>query len=189
MMAQVIILFLVLLLPLSGEAAYKIYLKNGSVISGVRSYEKQGQEIMIQFGGGQIGISAEDISRIQESDTPEKDFTSTAPSAAPPLVEGAPPPAIPPAEQGDAAPPQEDGRVELDQIAADIREAEQNEARLKAAIDERQSRRMKYNTIQLRQLETDLEPLKQELFAAQQKKSELLQRKAYLEGEMAGRPR
>ena len=42
-MIHLFLLILVLLLPVYSEAAYKIFLKNGSVISGVSSFEKKGR--------------------------------------------------------------------------------------------------------------------------------------------------
>ncbi len=54
----IVLLGFTLLLPLAAEAAYKIYLKNGSVISGASSYEKEGDEIKLQIGGGSMSIPA-----------------------------------------------------------------------------------------------------------------------------------
>lgn len=48
------------------EAAYKIYLKNGSVIGGLEDYEKVDGEVKFYYMGGIVGIAEEDIIRIEE---------------------------------------------------------------------------------------------------------------------------
>lgn len=58
------------------DAAYKIYLKNGSVITGVKYYEKSHGEIKVFFEGGMIGIPEKDISKIEETTEPVKDVRS-----------------------------------------------------------------------------------------------------------------
>src|SRR4030067_2307224 len=74
-MVQIFLLILFLLLPVSSEAAYTIYLKNGSEISGVYSYEKKGGEVIIYFGGGSMGIPEKDIVKIESTAAPENDFS------------------------------------------------------------------------------------------------------------------
>ena len=67
------------------DAAYKIYLKNGSVISGVSSYNKSEGEIKFYFEGGMIGIPEKDILKIESGKEPVKDMTAPEkPWASPP---------------------------------------------------------------------------------------------------------
>lgn len=173
------IVFLFVLLALSrAEAAFNVYLKNGSVISGISSYESRNNEVILYIGGGSIGVNKEDILKIQETEGPERDIR---------IKEGekeevAPPP---------AAPPEEDRSLrikmlqdDLDNIITEIRRLEAEEGRLVSEINEKRGRRFKYNIYQLRQLEKETEPLQQELFSVQQKKNELLERRSSIEGEL-----
>ncbi|HXX58137.1 MAG TPA: hypothetical protein VEI96_09075 [Thermodesulfovibrionales bacterium] len=176
---SIILFSLILLLPPAAGAAYKIYLRNGSAISGVGSYEKQGEDILIQFGGGSMGIKAKDVLKIEETGAPEKDFRSTSGIES---REEAPPPAV-------ASPPDRTGRVidlkgELDSLNAELGTVEEDEARLKTSIDQKKMSRPRYTTLQLRQLEAELAPLQQELATVQQRKSGLTQRKAQVESEL-----
>ncbi|MBI4685710.1 MAG: hypothetical protein HY755_10980 [Nitrospirae bacterium] len=56
-----------LLFPVIADAAYKIYLKNGSVIKGVSHYEKSMEEIRFYFEGGMIGIPESDVLKIENT--------------------------------------------------------------------------------------------------------------------------
>lgn len=60
----------------TADAAYKIYLKNGSIISGVSHYEKSGGEIRFYKGGGELGIPESQILKIETTDEPVKDDSS-----------------------------------------------------------------------------------------------------------------
>lgn len=160
------------------EAAFNVYLKNGSVISGISSYESRNNEVILYIGGGSIGVNKEDILRIQETGGPEKDIRVKEGEK----EEVAPPP---------PAPPEEDRGLrikmlqdELDSITTEIRKLEAEEGRLVSEINEKRGRRFKYNIYQLKQLERETEPLQQELFSVQQKKNELLERRSSIEGEL-----
>ncbi len=59
------------------DAAYKIYLKNGSVIKGVSYYEKSKGEIKFYFEGGMIGIPETDILKIESTEEPVKDVKAS----------------------------------------------------------------------------------------------------------------
>ena len=184
-MVQIFLLIFILLLPVSSEAAYTIYLKNGSEISGVYSYEKKGGEVIIYFGGGSIGIPEKDIVKIESTEAPEKDFTKevteqeadkSAPSE-PPVPAGEPTVS----ESTDRA---SNLQADLDAVNAELRTVEGNESAITAALEEKTSSRQNWNPYQYRYLQQTAEPLQQELSTIQQKKGELLQRKAYIEGEM-----
>ncbi|GAB4408897.1 MAG: hypothetical protein OHK0032_04370 [Thermodesulfovibrionales bacterium] len=178
MMVQILLFILILLLPAYSSAAYKVYLKNGSVISGVSSYDKRNGEVTVYFGGGSIGISEKDILKIEEAEVPEKDFRIRE---VPEKAEEAPPVKEPVADKSARVAAL---RAELEAINSEIKDVEGQEAKVVASINEKRGRRFKYNIYQLRQMEKEVEPLQQELFAIQQKKAELTQRKASIEGEI-----
>jgi chromosome segregation ATPase len=182
-MIQLFLIILILLLPVYSDAAYKIYLKNGSVISGVSSFEKKAGKVTIYFGGGSLGISEKDILKIEETGAPEKDFRS---QEIPEKQEKPEEAATAPSKESSS---DKSGRVsalraQLEAITSEIKTAEEEEARLTASINAKRGQRFKYNIYQLRQMEKEVEPLQQELFTIQQKKGELLQRKASIEGEL-----
>lgn len=183
MIARIItaLVFLITAFPFPCYAAYNIYLKNGSVLSGVSSYEKEASEVTIHFSGGSIGVSDKDILRIEETGTAEKDFrVSETPQKQDLTI---------PAYTGTANNNADRVNIlkeELDAINAELKSKDEEEARLLASINEKRNRRTKYNIYQLRQLEKEIEPLQQELFAVQQKKTELLQLKAHKEGQLKG---
>jgi DNA repair exonuclease SbcCD ATPase subunit len=180
-MIKTALVFFLVLLPLASEAAYKVYLKNGSVISGVKSYEKQDGEILIQFEGGSIGVPQSDIQKIQETEAPEKDlrFKQTPETGSGRTDQGAPVPE-PPAARRDL----NSLRAELDSVNEELKAIEEDEARVKASISEKRGSRTRYTNVQLRQMEKEIEPLQQELSTIQQKKSNLTLRKDQLEGEL-----
>lgn len=178
-----VITMLVLLIAaptFSAYAAYDIYLKNGSVMSGVSSYEKEGGAVTIHFSGGSVGVSEKDILRIEETGASEKDFRASDSPQKPDITI--------PADTGTANNADRANRLkeELDAINTELKTKDEEEARLLALVNEKRNRRAKYNIYQLRQLEKEIEPLQQELFAVQQKKTELLQLKAHKEGRLKG---
>lgn len=180
-MVRILLLILVLLLPFPANAAYKVYLKNGSVMSGVSSYEKKNGEVTIYFGGGSIGVAEKDILKIEETGDPEKDFR--APDV-PGRQEEAPPEAPPAVGAGNKSARIDALRAELDSVNSEILAVEEEEARIVKAINDRKGARLSYNVLQLRQLESDLAPLQQELSNIQVKKGALYQRRTTIESEL-----
>ena len=183
-MVPIFLLILILFLPVSSQAAYTVYLKNGSEISGVSSYNKSGGEVIIYFGGGSMGIPEKDILKIESSEAPEKDF-SREETATPETEKPAPP--VAPAEE--PAPTEKTDRAnrlkaELDAVNAELSTIEDKETNVRAALEEMATSRQNWNPYQSRYLQQTAEPLQQELSTIQQRKGELLQRKAYIEGEM-----
>ncbi|HWR58676.1 MAG TPA: hypothetical protein VN328_07300, partial [Thermodesulfovibrionales bacterium] len=178
---RIFLLILALLIPVVSEATYKIYLKNGSVISGVSSYEKKNGDVDILFKGGSIGIPENDILRIEETGAPEKDFRS---NEAPATQETAPPVAAPAPGTVDKSARAAALKNDLDSVNAELGAAEADEARLVKAVNDRKSVRLSYNTQQLRQLESDIAPLQQQLSETQFRKGALMQRKATIEAEL-----
>ena len=183
-MIKIFLFILILLLPISSEAAYNIYLKNGSVISSVKTYEKKGGEVTIFLGGGSMVISEKDILKIEGTETVEEE---EQPKETPKTKEK-------PSKPEDAAPPPapvDDKSARVDALKADlaavyseIRAVEAEETRLITSINEIKGRRFTYNYYQMKQLEKETEPLQRELFDIQQKKTELIQRKNALEDEL-----
>lgn len=181
-MIQLLLFILILLLPVYSDAAYKIYLKNGSVLSGVSSFEKKAGEVTVYFNGGSIGISEKDIVKIEETGAPERDFRSQEI----PEKQEKPEEAAASSKEfsSDKSTRVSALRSQLESITSEIKTTEEEEARITASINEKRGKRFKYNIYQLRQLEKEVEPLQQKLFAIQQKKAEFLQRKASIEGEL-----
>ena len=179
-MMQILLLILMLLLPLPADAAYNIYLKNGSVMSGVSSYEKQNGDVIIYFGGGSVGVPGKDILKIEETGAPERDFRTPA---VPGAREEAPP--TPPDQQTEQKSARRDAlSVELDTVNSEIKGVEEEEARIVKAINDRKGTRLTYNSLQLRQLDSDLAPLQQELSNIQMKKGALYQKRTTIESEL-----
>jgi hypothetical protein len=69
-MKKVVILMIVFLFPAYSYAAYKIYLQNGSVISGASSYQERAGEVEVFFSTGSMTIPAKDVLRIEGKEEP-----------------------------------------------------------------------------------------------------------------------
>jgi len=179
---QIFLFILILLLPVSSEAAYKIYLKNGTVISKVKMYETKGGEVTIYIGGGSIVISEKDILKIEGTEPTEEELQpKETPKSENKQEDAATPPPAPADDKGakvDAI------KADLAAVYSEIRDAEAEETRLTTTINEMKSKRFSYNYYQLKQLENETEPLQRELFTVQQKKTELIQKKNTLEDEL-----
>jgi hypothetical protein len=178
---QIFLFILILLLPVSSEAAYKIYLKNGSVISRVKTYEKKGGEVTIYLGGGSMMISEKDILKIEGTETIEEELSPKETIEKPSKPVGAAPP---PAPADDKSARVNALKADLAAVYSEIRNAETEEIRLTTTINEMKSKRFSYNHYQLKQLEKETEPLQQELLTIQQKKIELIEKKNALEDEL-----
>jgi chromosome segregation ATPase len=181
---QIFLFILILLLPVSSEAAYNIYLKNGSVISRVKTYEKKGGEVTIYIGGGSMTISEKDILKIEGTETIEEELSpkeTIETKEKPSKQAGA---ALPPAPADDKSARVNALKADLAAVYSEIRNAEAEEIRLTTTINEMKGKRFSYNHYQLKQLEKETEPLQQELFTIQQKKTELIEKKNALEDEL-----
>lgn len=200
-MKKIIFLVVILLIPVWAGAEYTIYLKNGSVISDVRSYKETGEEISVYFQTGAMVIPQRDILRITGEETPEKTVPEDSqepqgsqknsekqiPAGQQEIRKGQEQSATSPApeEPGDDRNARmREVKSELDSVYAEIRTVETDEARLVKEINEKRSSRFNYNQYQMNQLIKETEPLQQELFSVQQKKEELRQRMNTLENEL-----
>jgi hypothetical protein len=182
-MLPILLWVLIVLFPVCSDAAYKIYLKNGSVISGVSSYEKTDGVVNIFFGGGSLGVPKNDILKIEETEAPEMDFRM---KQAPEGREETPPPSPPPSptETIDRTPQVDSLKAQIESVDAEIKSTETEEAGLVQRINDRRGARLSYNSLQMRQLESDLAPMRQQLSDVQMRKGALLQKKADLEAQL-----
>ncbi len=62
-------LFFIFLLTAVTEADYKVYLKNGSIISGIISYQEIGNDLILYLDSGSMNISKKDVKKIEETAT------------------------------------------------------------------------------------------------------------------------
>jgi hypothetical protein len=194
-MRKLVLLVLFLLLPAYAGAAYTIYLKNGSEIPEVKSYSESGGDVYLYFGTGSMIVPKKDVLRIGGSETTEKETaggetespqdTRRSPETQPPQEQPASPePHSPPAETNDRAARLNELRSELNSLSSELKNVQEQENGLVNEINEKTGRRFSYNLIQMKQLEKELEPLRAELATVQQRKTELMQRKAAIESEM-----
>ena len=182
---------LILLLPVCSWAAYKIYLNNGSVISGASSYEEAGDEVEIYFNTGSMTVPKKDIRKIEGNESPETTVEKTPEVGEQNQESSRETPAQAPSSGSTPSMPEDDKssrrsalQTELNSVNSDIRSTGEEEARLAAAINEKTGSRPIYNVIQQKQLEKELEPLKQERSAVQQKKADLVKRRSDIEAEL-----
>ena len=204
-MKKILFIVLILLIPVYAAAEYKIYLKNGSVISEVRSYEEKNGDVIVYFGTGSMTISQKDILKIGGTEPAEKETQKTdvtdiqqrqerterAPDQSQSRTQSQEQPRTQSQEQPRTQEPGNDKsnqinalRTELQSVISEIKTAEEQEAGLVTTINQKTGRRFSYNLIQIKQLEKEVEPLKQQLYAVQQKKAELVQRKSSIESEL-----
>lgn len=196
-MKKILFIVLILLIPVYAAAEYKIYLNNGSVISEIRSYEEINGDVILYFGSGSMTISQKDILKISGTETAEKETQKTdvtdiqqrqerterAPDQSQSRTQSQ--------EQPRTQEPVNDNsnqinalRTELQSVISEIKAAEEQETSLVTTINQKIGKRFSYNLIQIKQLEKEVDPLKQELYAVQQKKAELVQRKSSIESEL-----
>ena len=206
-MKKILFIVLILLIPVHAAAEYKIYLKNGSVISEVRSYDEINGDVIVYFGTGSMTISQKDILKIGGTEPAEKETQKTditdiqqrqeRTERAPDQSQSRTQPQEQPRTQSQEQPSsqsQESGsdksnqinalRTELQSVISEIKAAEEQENSLVTTINQKTGRRFSYNLIQIKQLEKEVDPLKQELYAVQQKKADLIKRKSSIEAEL-----
>lgn len=172
--------------PLSADAAYKIYLKNGSVIKGVSHYEKSGGEIKFYFEGGAVGIPETDILRIETGKEP-LDEEKAKPSVAGKSVE---PPRVglqdeKPAEAPDIKKQADDGDKKSDEITqkeAELKKIEEDLQRTnvrvqnlflkstQGTITAPERSMLQQNMVKKRKLESNKKKLEDELKELREKK-------------------
>ena len=186
-MKRIILTLLIMLLPVYAGADYKVFLKNGAVVKEIKTYVEQNGELVVFFKTGSMNISREDILKIEGSESLYEDVEVEDMQGVQENAEKKEQP------EGAQVPSQESSdekvqkmnqlKAELGAVISDIRETEKQEAQLVTKINQKAGETKYYNIIQLRQQEKELEPMKQELAAIQEKKKGLVQKKIQLEDE------
>ena len=189
-MKRILILFLILLLPVYSEAAYRIILNNGSTIDGVKTYSESGNDVTLYIDTGSMSISKKDILRIEGTEEPltEEDQQKEQPAEQTQPAQD---------QQGgtETSPSEPTGdsrQIKLNQlnndlnsINAELKSTQERESSLVKEINEKSGKKF-YNVIQLREMEKEVNPLKQELAEVQQRKAQLVQKKSAVENEIRG---
>jgi hypothetical protein len=203
-MKKITLLIIILLIPAYAWAEYTIFLRNGAVITNVRTYYESNGDITVYFQTGAMMVPGQDILRIEEVEAVEEEPAAEDTEEAVELQD--PRRGIqrePGGEESQGRGEQPAGRespavdqrsdkngrfneikAELNTVYSEFRQLEEEEARLVAEINEKRSGRAAYNKIQLIQIMKETEPLEQELFAVQQRKDELRQTRNSLEDEL-----
>jgi hypothetical protein len=183
-MKIMIMSLMILLLPAGVSADYTIYLVSGSRISGITSIQDKGDMITVYLQEGLMNIQRSEVLAIEEQEMPadEEIRESGTESPGERTIQGR-------EEQTEKASAQEirtidDNtgkinalRAEFDSVTAEIRDIESKEAKLVSLINDKSGSRQVYNQYQLRQLENDLMPYRQDLRDIQHTKIELLDRR------------
>lgn len=179
-MIHIALFILILLIPVSSEAAYKIYLKDGSVVSGVEFYEKKDSDVALYFKDGTIWVSEKDILKIEETESISsvvmpQEVKETTEDFTPTLFQK----------------PTSDKLLRIKTLLADvddlneeIREIELKESSLVILINEKRTEKPIWNKYQMIQIENELKPLTEELRSIRLKKIELIRKKDSLEREI-----
>lgn len=189
-MKKILILFLVLLLPVYSEAAYRIILNNGSSIDRVKTYSESGNDVTLYFDTGSMLISKKDILRIEGTEEPltdddqQKEQPAEQTQPAEDQQGGTEPGPSEPADGGKQIKLNQLNN-DLDLINSELKTVQERENSLVKEINEKSGRKF-YNVIQLREIEKEVNPLKQELAEVQQRKEQLTQRRSAVVNEIRG---
>jgi hypothetical protein len=178
-MIQIVLLLLILLLPIPTEAAYRVHLQDGSVISGVGFYEKKGSDVALYLNDGFMLIPEKDILKIEGTESSESYVFPEEEQAIQEIVTGAPSeePASDQIARRDAL------ESEVNALNEEIQQVNLEEARLVAKINEINTQPT-WNQYQVLAIEKEVNPLSEELRAVQQKKIDLLEKRGSLETEI-----
>jgi hypothetical protein len=178
-MIQIVLLILILLLPIPTEAAYKIHLQDGSVISGVGFFEKNGSDVILYFKDGSMLVSEKDIIKIEETETVERYVFPELEQTTQEIV------TIIPTEEpvSDQISKMKTLQADVEALNEEIRQVNLEEARLVTTINEINTKPT-WNQYQVLAIEQEVKPYAEELRAVQQKKIELLEKKGSLETEL-----
>lgn len=194
-MCKVLLTLLILLISVSSEAAFKVYLKNGSEIPDVSSYDEIGDDVTLYFRTGSMEISKKDILKIEGSgdvekdkgagEAPETQENQEAQKTEEKTVTIPPAPSAPQSSVSENSERINELKDQLNSINSEIKDTEDREASLQQSINDKfLDGRYIYNRYQVKQLENEIDPLKQELFTVREKKKELMQRKSDMESEL-----
>ena len=180
----ILCLFVLILLSGFAEAAFTVYLKSGSSISSIHSFEEEGDQVVLHVSGGQMKLPKADILKIVETEYSEatvSDSLSNTESAEESVTETdeqrSTEPSISRADEEKGARLKE-LRTQFDSYQSDIRAVEAEEAQLIAQFNAIQEKRgTMWNNYQIRQLERELMPLREKLQDVQKRKAELLDKR------------
>lgn len=177
----IFLLFLIFLLTDTSEADFKVYLKNGSIISGIISYQEIGEDLVLYLDSGSMNISKKDVRKIEEIASSVKDT----------LAEELPDKKTEDMIESPQEKPIDEKvlrrnklKAERDSVISEIRSLEEQEAKLTSLINKKREEKTVYNVYQLRQLEGEINPLMKELSNVQNKKASLINRLKTIEGEL-----
>ncbi|MDA8387072.1 MAG: hypothetical protein M0Z58_00240 [Nitrospiraceae bacterium] len=120
------LLALSFLLVSPAMAAYRLILKNGSVLEGIESYERQAGELKFQYAGGTIGVPEKEVLRIEKytEELPPVQYVPT------PAAKTETPQAVP------AGHPNAARLAAIDRRLAEIQSKEEEYKKLKAQYQE-----------------------------------------------------
>ncbi len=177
-------LFFIFLLTAVTEADYKVYLKNGSIISGIISYQEIGNDLILYLDSGSMNISKKDVKKIEETATSFK-YKGTEDEMPMDVKED-----VVGTSEGklidDKVAQWNKLKAERDSVISEIRSLEEQEAKLASLINKKREEKEVYNVYQLRQLENEINPLRMEISDVQNKKATLIQRLKAIEEELKG---
>ena len=193
-MKKLLVFILILLLPAYSAAEYKVILKNGAEIEGIKTYNESGDDVNLYFDTGSMSVLKKDVLRIEGTEPPEK--TDDQQEEQPATDTDTPQETRPNKEKKDAAEPapaapEDDSKQmkfdqlnnEMKSIDSELQTVQERESSLVKEVNEKADTKV-YNTIQLKQLEKEVAPLKQELSEVRQKKEQLIQKKSDVENEI-----
>ena len=183
-MQIIVISLMIILLPVCVSADYTVYLHNGSRISGVTSIQDKGDTVTVYLQEGLMNIQRRDILTVEEHEMPAEKEPVESESGSPGTKAGESREERMERGSGGKDSTTDDNTErfttlskEFDSVSAEIRALESREAKFVLLINEKSGSRQVYNQYQLRQLENELMPYRQELRNIQHKKIELLDRR------------
>lgn len=191
-MRKIIFTMTFLLVPTFIFADYTVIMKNGTELTGIKSYVEKGDEIYLYLDTGYMIFPKKDIVGIEGSETIEPEESEIKTDSEKVENQDASVPKRPPVihEQSEKK-TEEVEKIrqselvnEYKSVMSDIRALESKESNLVNQINEKAGKRISYNKIQLKQLEKELEPLNKELDEIKKQKAELVKRKNLLENEI-----
>ena len=186
-MRQFIVLFFVFIIVTPVYSAYKIYLKNGSVIEGVSSYTEDNGSMTIYFKTGSMTLEKNSLLKIEGyGEEPVKESVEESGVSERHMEDEGKVNRGITVSDIDKKDELDKIRSEIEALNSEIKVTEEREIELVNQINEKMGRRYMYNVYQLRRLESEIEPLRQELYTVQKKKQELVQKRNSLADMLKG---
>lgn len=191
-MKKIVFIIMFFLIPAFVFADYTVIMKNGTELTGIKSYTEKGDEIYLYLETGYMIFPKKEILGIEGSETVEADESENktdAEKAENQDREGIKERQLIQERTEEKQEASEKTRFnelanEYKSLMSEIRKLESAENLLVNQINEKTGKRFSYNTIQLKQLEKEIEPLNKELNEIRQKKAGLVKRKNAVEAEL-----